>query len=184
MSRFDQCFNNDVWLWNVSPPLLTSGDPNTFLQQDPDATIGPFSGTGQVTDGWRMRPFHPREVGHTAIKDAIIAQMKADGVPQSTPKCTKPISEISPTVAEAQMMNGILDGRGDGTQCCSADAGGCGNIARADSVSVDLCASSKLCMGCARAANYLDGIIASCTQDGLVSGTQDVNEVPGLSVQI
>lgn len=187
MTRFDQYFNNDVWLWNVSPPLLTSGDPDTFLQQYPiDPTIGPFSRTGKVKDGWQQRPFHPKEVGHTAIKDAIIAQMKADNIPESTPKCTTPINGVSPTVAEAQTMNGILDGMGDGTQCCSFDAptGGCANIASVDSVAVDLCAGSKLCMGCARAANYLEGIIAACTQNGLVGGTQDINEVPGMNMQI
>jgi hypothetical protein len=50
-----------------------------LLQDDDD--ISATSNTGKVSNGWRMRPFHPKLSGHGAIKDAIVAQLKADMVP-------------------------------------------------------------------------------------------------------
>ncbi len=39
------------------------------------------SGGNTAADGWRLRAFHPRPSGYARIKDAIFAQMTADGLP-------------------------------------------------------------------------------------------------------
>ena len=46
-----------------------------------DDDVSANSNTGTVPDGYKLRPFHPKIAGHGAIKDAIIAQLKADMVP-------------------------------------------------------------------------------------------------------
>jgi len=47
--------------------------------------ITAWSGSGEggntVANAWRLRAFHPRFSGYTMIKDAIFAQLKADGLP-------------------------------------------------------------------------------------------------------
>jgi hypothetical protein len=50
-----------------------------LLEDDDDTSAN--SNTGTVSDGWKLRPFHPKVTGHGVIKDAIIAQLKADVVP-------------------------------------------------------------------------------------------------------
>lgn len=66
-------------------------------------------------------------------------------------------------------MNADLDSRG-GFQCCSNGEGGCVNISVAGGQAADLCTAddnkSVLCVDCAKVANYLDGLISSCTQNG------------------
>lgn len=84
-------------------------------------------------------------------------------------------------------MNVDLDNRG-GFQCCSSGEGGCVNVSSAGGQAADLCTAaddtSVLCVDCAKVANYLDGLISSCTQDGNVGGSQDIVEASGLSIQI
>ena len=46
-----------------------------------DGQISATSNQGGISSGWRMRPFHPKLAGHLAIREAIIAQLKADKVP-------------------------------------------------------------------------------------------------------
>lgn len=96
----------------------------------------------------------------------------------STPQCVH--RDFKSPVADAQAIDKKLDARGDGQQCCGT--GDCNNIESNGAVSVDLCGSG--CIGCARMANYLQGLIDHCTVDGNVAGQQDINEVPGLSIQI
>lgn len=97
----------------------------------------------------------------------------------SAPQCIK--RDLSTPIADVQAINQKLDARGDGQQCCGAGAE-CANVENNGAVAVDLCGSG--CIGCARLANYLQGLIDHCTVDGNVGGQQDINEVPGLSIQI
>ena len=46
-----------------------------------DGKLSASSSQGGIADGWKMRPFHPKLAGHLAIREAIIAQLKADKVP-------------------------------------------------------------------------------------------------------
>lgn len=87
-----QYFSSDVWFWNVSPPdfSVANQDANdTQIHQEltvatGNVTITPFSsGTGSVSDGWKLRPFHPKISGHAVIEQAIVAQMKIDSIPPS-----------------------------------------------------------------------------------------------------
>ena len=39
----------------------------------------------QVSNGWRLRPFHPKSGGHAKIKEQVIAALRADGVPGVKP---------------------------------------------------------------------------------------------------
>ena len=102
---------NGVWLWNLNwpwqvadvppPPGVDADEPNL------NATIGLFPDGGGVTAwsgsgsgdngnvpsaGWRLRPFHPRYSGYTSIKNAILAQLKTDGLP----KAPAPASSTTP----------------------------------------------------------------------------------------
>ena len=68
-SHRDQYYDDIVYFWNLSPSV--------FTQQDQ----GPLSsGKGKLNDGWRMRPFHPKEGGHTMIKDGVIEALRNDKV--------------------------------------------------------------------------------------------------------
>ena len=84
-------------------------------------------------------------------------------------------------------MNTDLDHRG-GFQCCSSGKGGCINISKAGGQSADLCTDptnkAVLCVDCAKVANYLDGLIAACTQNGQVGGSQAIVEAPGLTLEV
>ncbi|KAL8640418.1 MAG: hypothetical protein Q9228_002668 [Teloschistes exilis] len=99
----------------------------------------------------------------------------------SAPVCVK--RDLATPIADVQAIDGKLDARGDGQQCCGVASGsGCKNVESSGSVAVDLCGVG--CIGCAKLGNYLQGLIDHCTVDGNVGGTQNINEVPGLSIQI
>ena len=87
------------WPWQVAnvpaPPGVNASGPNV------NQTIAIFGDGGGVTawsppggsgsggednvpsNGWRLRPFHPRYTGFTSIKNAILAQLKNDGLPKA-----------------------------------------------------------------------------------------------------
>ena len=88
-----------VYLWNLNWPWQVSGQGapspaaaqgNVTAQQAEDAFNGQpvtaWSASGgagnEPGNGWRLRPFHPRYTGYTAIKNAIFAQLKIDGLPK------------------------------------------------------------------------------------------------------
>lgn len=83
----DQWTGSNVWIWNLQidnaqdQAAADSGDTagltelHVFESGDEN---GPRS-------GWQSRPFHPKYRGHTAIKDAIIAKMRASGMPGVKP---------------------------------------------------------------------------------------------------
>ena len=193
-----------VWLWNLSVPASdnTLVDANNIPKAPPDednayqglvttADIGPQGGGNEEgTPGWQQRPFHPKAPGYTAIKDAIIAQMKTDSIPESDAECTTPTEKGSPSVDDAKKMNDGLNAHGD-DDCCAGDASknesNCKGLdpTNVGGKSVILCGDGTgQCIKCAQAANYLAGLITTCTQNGVVSAKQDINGMPGLSIQI
>ena len=200
-----QYYGTWVWLWNLSVPQSdnTVVDANNIPKAPPDednayqgldtnAPIGPqSSGDENGPPGWQQRPFHPKAPGYTAIKDAIIAQMKKDFIPETDATCNPQVDGVSPTLDEAQKMNDALDAHGD-EDCCA------GNAAKKETVpcmsleitsvngkAVDMCGDGTgQCIKCAAAANYLAGMITTCASNGVVSAKQDINGSPGLSIQI
>lgn len=106
-----------VYLWNLNWPFQVANQP----APNPDEKDGNitsdeaqqlFGGNGVTAwsgsggegnspgNGWRLRPFHPRYSGYSSIKNAILAQMKADGLPKdnSAPTISEPPS-ASPSSA-------------------------------------------------------------------------------------
>ena len=92
-SIWGQYFDSEIWFWNVVPPnfaVSQSLNASSFERALQVAvggdTVVDFSagvGTGTVPNGWKLRPFHPKEDGHGAIEKVIVAQMQADGIPPS-----------------------------------------------------------------------------------------------------
>ncbi len=82
-------------------------------------------------------------------------------------------------------MNYQLDAKGH-QQCCTADQGGCTNIGSSGKIAVDICSNpgQKLCLNCARLANYVAGMAHDCKVKGMVGGAQDIVETPGLRLEI
>jgi hypothetical protein len=100
VSFVDNYGSDKVRLWNllqendttraVTGEVLTM--PNNgkmmMLRQDALDVIRANKGlpvfspaANELANGWMMRVFHPKTAGHTAIKDAIIKQIRADKVP-------------------------------------------------------------------------------------------------------
>lgn len=107
--------------------------------------------------------------------------------PPSKPKCGD--HGYTAPYADVDNVNKQLDGRGE-EDCCTDDQGGCNNIGTGGNIAVDLCADAgvKLCVACARLANYVAGLEDTCQQKVgdtvMVGGTQDIVETPGLQVQV
>lgn len=180
-----QYYGTTVWIWNLSPPQLDNADETTPVPVPPEGLSGGLFTFDTATPGWQQRPFHPKAPGYSAIRDAIKAQMKTDNIPETEPECNTPQSGVSPSVDTANKMNQDLDNAGD-QDCCSGD-GECTNLAAAneDGLAVDLCSTAGvLCIKCAQAANYLAGIITTCSSNGMVSASQNINGQPGLKIQI
>lgn len=76
-----QYYDDNVYLWNLSPPFFTPAPglvPNVVGE---DPSVGPLADDqGDLPRGWRMRPFHPKQGGHMRIKDAVILAVKGDFV--------------------------------------------------------------------------------------------------------
>ena len=98
-----------VYLWNLNWPwqVANQAAPNpdeqngTVSAEEAQQLFGnngvtAWSGSGSggggnnPNNGWRLRPFHPRYSGYTSIKNAILAQFKADGLPKAPPGPTSP----------------------------------------------------------------------------------------------
>ena len=103
-SAWGQYFSDDVWFWNVSPPNFSVANQNandTDIHQALNVAVGnntitPFSsGTGTVSQGWQLRPFHPKISGHAAIEKAITAQMKTDNIPPSPSAVSSPSATVA-----------------------------------------------------------------------------------------
>ena len=106
MSPADQYDKNTqgdkVYLWNLNFYVSYDADADDTAYQTGKMTtqrasqlmsgnnnVTAWSGTGsggevnQPSNGWRLRPFHPKFSGYTTIKNAILAQMKSDGLPKA-----------------------------------------------------------------------------------------------------
>jgi hypothetical protein len=102
----DQWYSDQVYIWNLQyfnnnqevTGTVISSDKDSdghqvlwmqwpFTNQsmaDFDTGLSEQSGSGggnEISNGWRLRPFHPKANGHTVIKNSVIAQLKADKVP-------------------------------------------------------------------------------------------------------
>ena len=107
-----------VYLWNLNWPwqVANQSAPNPD-EQDGNVTsqeaeqlfgnngVTAWSGSGSGQDGndpgngWRLRPFHPRYSGYTSIKNAVLAQLKTDGLPKAATGPTAPSPSPSPPYA-------------------------------------------------------------------------------------
>ena len=106
MTHDDQ-FNKDahfdkVHLWNLNWPILLADKSNMgslgvglataaaqkLFADGQGVTAWSGAGGNEPGNGWRLRPFHPRYTGYTSIKDAILAQLKQDGLPKKAPSST------------------------------------------------------------------------------------------------
>ena len=91
-----------VYLWNLNWPWQVANaappagqDPNNVTAQEAQNLFngqgvtawsggsGSGGGGNEPSNGWRLRPFHPRTSGYTSIKNAILAQLKTDGLPKA-----------------------------------------------------------------------------------------------------
>lgn len=99
---------------------------------------------------------------------------------ESQTQCNK--DDPMEPVEALQKINDKLEERGDDEQCCGPDDGTCVNVEVEGDTAVNLC--GKGCVGCARLANYLQGFIDHCQVDGKVSAVQDINETPGLRIEV
>lgn len=104
MTKNDQYYNNNVWFWNVSDP---DQDPDYLLSLNPLTSAieaiyrelwlnGKFPNGTAIDDaametllspnwGSQARTFHPKLGGNQAMKDALIAQLRADNAPGIKP---------------------------------------------------------------------------------------------------
>ena len=91
------------WQWQVANQAAPNSDEQngTVSAEEAQQLFGDngvtaWSGSGGggggnlPDNGWRLRPFHPRYSGYTSIKNAILAQLKADGLPKAPPGPTSP----------------------------------------------------------------------------------------------
>ena len=62
---------------------LFDGDGGVTAWTGGSGTGGSGNGGNEPSNGWRLRPFHPRTSGYRSFKNAIINQLKADGLPKA-----------------------------------------------------------------------------------------------------
>ena len=130
-----------VYLWNLNWPWQVSSnvpapdpkDPNHVTGQDAAklfadghgvtawgaGTEGSSNGENKPSNGWRLRPFHPRYTGYTSIKNQIIAQLKKDGLPKAKASSPPPPPPPPPPPAYAP---GTCSFHLDEWQNCADDA--------------------------------------------------------------
>ena len=84
-------FWNLNWPWEVANEPAPQGlDPNKIsyekvakLFNGGGVTAWSGEGGNDPSNGWRLRPFHPRTSGYTDVKNAILAQLKSDSLPKA-----------------------------------------------------------------------------------------------------
>lgn len=91
-------------------------------------------------------------------------------------------------VSDVQAVKDQLDNLGDDgysfDNCCGNFGGSCAIVGTHGFATVSFCGHSRQCIGCAILANYVRGLIYTCQSDGVVSGTQNINEALGLTVEL
>ncbi|KAL8747806.1 MAG: hypothetical protein Q9190_000350 [Brigantiaea leucoxantha] len=133
---------NGVYLWNlnwrwqvVNQPAPQGVDPDNISPEEAAQlfngsgvtawTTGSGGGGGNVPDnGWRLRPFHPRTSGYTSIKNAILAQLKSDGLPKapSTSTSPRPPPPPPPSPSGGNFAPGTCSFHLDEWQSCADDS--------------------------------------------------------------
>lgn len=110
-----------------------------------------------------------------------------DDLPQdeSKPDCS---GGIPAPQSDVQAINGDLDSWGnDGygfDNCCGGGTFQCSQVDTWGKANIALCGAQPACIGCAQLANYVEGLINTCTTNGQTQGKQVINEAPGLTVVI
>ena len=132
----------------------------------------------QCADDFDTQGIEDTEVGDPSFDDDLSQDT-------SSPEC----ASLDIPVADVQAINDQLDQQGDDgysfDNCCGGGDGGlCQIVGTSGLASVQLCGETEQCIGCARVANYIEGIINTCQIDSGVGGSQDINEAPGLRVEI
>lgn len=99
-----------VYFWNLNL-YGVAAQGNVTAQEAQDALDGqlvtawnqPSGGGGgnKPENGWKLRPFHPRYTGYTAIKNAIFAQLKIDGRPNQNPSSSAISSTPTGTITSS-----------------------------------------------------------------------------------
>lgn len=125
-----------VYLWNlnwqwqvlnqpgpegVDPDNITADEAQQLFGDGGGVTAwtgGSGSGNGgnDPSNGWRLRPFHPRYSGYTSFKDAIINQLKADGLPKAAPP-----TDGLPNAAPPAYASGTCSFHLDEWEDCASD---------------------------------------------------------------
>ena len=92
------------------------------------------------------------------------------------------------SVSDLQKIIDGLNKAGDGVQVCGSakdsENGPCRGVDQQGTNTVVQLCNNEGCIGSARLANYVQGLVDHCKVGDVVSAKQDINEVPGLLVQI
>lgn len=155
MTKADQYVKDtkdtNVWLWNLNFFVSYADDADDTAYQNgnmtqaraqlllgTDTDVTAWSGSGgpggnDPSNGWRLRPFHPKYSGYTSIKNSILAQLKTDGYPKAEAAATTtarslpaPTSSVAAAVCSAGFYGtdtscgGKCNGSGSKCQCIEA----------------------------------------------------------------
>ena len=116
-TNFDKVyFWNLNWPWEVANTPAPSPDEQNGNISSAEAQqlfgndgVTAWSGLGSEgntpENGWKLRPFHPRYSGYTSIKEAILAQLKVDGLPKAETATTS-TSSFAPPPSSAPLPTG------------------------------------------------------------------------------
>ena len=129
-----------VYLWNLNWPWQVANQPapnpgeqsGTVTSEQAQQLFGnngvtAWSGSGNggegnsPENGWRLRPFHPRSSGYTSIKNAILAQLKTDGLPKAAPSPTAsnpPAPSCSHVGSGCKCTDGSTPEPDEDNRCC------------------------------------------------------------------
>ena len=125
------------------------------------------------------------EVGDPGF-DAPLPEQETTPFYQSDPQGTLTV--------DAQACKDQLDALGDDAgldNCCGGGPGfKCSNdditkeqsIVTSGTFSVMICGDTPVCIGCAQLANYVEGIINTCSVNDEVEGSQELNQVDAFTV--
>lgn len=150
-----------VYLWNLNWPWQVANEPapnpdeqnGNITSEEAQQLFGSdgvtaWSGSGggegnKPENGWRLRPFHPRFSGYTSIKNAILAQLKTDGLPKapttSSPSGSTTTETPSPPPPDMSSPACVNCTTNLGASDCSADD---------DQCLVDQCKADTDCQQC------------------------------------
>lgn len=159
------------------------------------------------TPGWQQRPFHPKKDGYTKLKDAIIAQMKINKIPQSpqslstssaipAPTGTQAPSEANPvcdhtvtySIGNVQNLQFQLKNTGNGNSndnCCTGSP--CSVLQKAGGAAAELCGPDNHAPQCAECANLgvaMNALNIDFQTNYEVGGNVSIPYLDGVTLQL